>query len=842
MEKIHYKIILMSFFISLSFSVIAQNTASNTCTNCTFQINRYDIDKENLRLKVYLNAKDENGDPFNINDLNLIIEEKKLNESDQSYENNPFPTNPKVIGENATEAPTVLFLLDISGSMCGEKIVNAKNAILDVITDNNLPSDKTYFATFHDEVSKSKILTRENYDEVVAPVQACNSYDTDLYYAIDNKVKELNNLTSGRKIIILLADGKNDNVKNPKYNKKGVNRITENELLNSISKLDDKFGIWTIGLGNKSADKSNIRGIDEDFMKSVCAKTSNKEDKYEYASSPDQLKEAFKKQIESATDNIVLTIAPQDCEYTGLKRRLKISYNYRGKTGSDIYDYSEGSSSAAITLCKDEGQTNYLLMAGIGSLLVITLLGILIFIFPLITTRQFKNEYVMSLAKYREVFPSKARLIDPYTLEIIEQDDLIVCKCKQVQLWETWQVDKEGKGGDRCANYDKCLSDPNWNCNAGDGESPYTRKSNFFEQQGINRKLNWLWFGALGGLVTWGIYILLNEILLENGSLFFAQDMFKYIFDSNDLAISNSLLNASLVGLSMGIGITSMLAFVEERGSSQKFDILNIILRILMGALIAIPVFIAGEFMFSSLQDYLPTFISNYIIRLISWIIFGISLGFVVTINSGIKTTNGIKAGFIASLIAYVVFILLITFIKNDEWANLIGYLAYGGILGALIYAVVAKLEDYEIEFLEPNKFSGRKVFVSKWLTQNGDNIGIGTDPASRVFIKWSDIDPAVEGRHAEFIYEDGLIYINPFYDIKINNKPIKVGKLTELENNDVVQIGEKTKFRFISLKKTDDKKRGSDIRNRSTEASAEFENAEVRDNVKKKIKIKKIK
>ena len=80
MEKIHYKIILMSFFISLSFSVIAQNTASNTCTNCTFQINRYDIDKENLRLKVYLNAKDENGDPFNINDLNLIIEEKKLNE------------------------------------------------------------------------------------------------------------------------------------------------------------------------------------------------------------------------------------------------------------------------------------------------------------------------------------------------------------------------------------------------------------------------------------------------------------------------------------------------------------------------------------------------------------------------------------------------------------------------------------------------------------------------------------------------------------------------------------------------------------------------------------------
>jgi hypothetical protein len=181
------------FLTLLSFSVIAQQEQTVTteeCTDCSFQINRYKLDKDDLTLKVYINAKNDSGSPFDLNQLNLKIEEKKSNEGDEAYETYNY-TKKEMAGSGA-EAPTVLFLLDISGSMCGDKIINAKNAILDVISDNDLPQDRTYFATFHDEVSESKVLTRDNYDEVVAPVQACNAYDTDLHFALDEKVRELN--------------------------------------------------------------------------------------------------------------------------------------------------------------------------------------------------------------------------------------------------------------------------------------------------------------------------------------------------------------------------------------------------------------------------------------------------------------------------------------------------------------------------------------------------------------------------------------------------------------------------------------------------------------------------
>ena len=50
-----------------------------------------------------------------------------------------------------------------------------------------------------------------------------------------------------------------------------------------------------------------------------------------------------------------------------------------------------------------------------------------------------------------------------------------------------------------CPNYPNCMeyNDP---CNGAGGEEI---QGSFFAQQGKNRILNWLWFGAVGGYVAW---------------------------------------------------------------------------------------------------------------------------------------------------------------------------------------------------------------------------------------------------------------------------------------------------------------------------------------------------
>ncbi len=562
------------------------------------------------------------------------------------------------------------------------------------------------------------------------------------------------------------------------------------KALNSLTSISN-IEIFPILLGN-SANTS--------FFKTIVDRTQSSLDEMKRGNLSQAFIQGIIKGNKKSLPNLKVSTKLIDATFQPLEERgYKIKYSVDGEGFSDRKKAVINSSTGTVDIRPLEHlEYNVFSVLLIGLFIIAALLLFFWLLIPTYNRLHFKQNHIK---KYSSIKKAGVRANDPLTLEEIKDDETVVVMGKKIMLLETWKYLKEHKGEtskDHAIFFKNQLS------------------GNFFSQNGDFQRLNWVWFGALGGYLAWCIGLLFKMVSID-----FYLHLLESWFDTPQKQISSAVYDASLTGVAMGVGIVFALALVDELGSSRSFRISSIFKRVLIGAIVGLFVFLGESYLTASF------FNSSYIGGLLGWTIFGTFIGLTVTFFSSIELKNGIIGGFISGVISFHFYYLFQTapfFIDvfNASFAQMFSFIIYGCVLGYVIFKVVFRLEDFDITFLSPEAFYGRKNPISKWLKSDSyEAIYIGTDPGCEITIKWSQQDKkaVLLPRHARLTYDDGLVNIEPLNKESENGKTEKaellinntlVNRKTILNDKDRIRLG----LHSISLMEFNARQKGTKERN----------------------------
>ncbi|MCB0634771.1 MAG: FHA domain-containing protein, partial [Lewinella sp.] len=535
------------------------------------------------------------------------------------------------------------------------------------------------------------------------------------------------------------------------------------QLLTQVRNLDSLFMIHCIGFGSD---------VDSTILKQIVDASPNPDDKYSFAPEPDDISDIMTDLTKGQSYNLKLSVHPDDfCEYIGNTRQISLHFNYKNTilTASHAYSYGQPGAGKQ-SLCIGEEQKSFMELLPYAMGLVTALLIIFLTIFPFIARRRFQAKYVK---RFKEVKTSNNMIVkDPITATVIQDNDKVVAYvCDHVNLLQSWK-----DNGDRCGVRD-CYK----------GSAKYSTSSNFFKQSSdTTRRLNWIWFGALGGAIGWLLFKILESMGRNDGS-----GLLGMFSDQTNIASYNDAMST---GAGLGFGIALAFAFVEEKGQSRALDWRRILLRAVLGLFLGGIIFVLMYLIFLNvIQQFNLDFVSQFF----AWLLFGMLLAVLTSVRSSIELRSALFSGLLASVAGFLVYYWSTNtgWIANDQVGKIVGMIAYGAILGVIMDTVRSSLEDFSLEFLSPAHVQ-RKNPISKWLKEEGAEIMIGSSPQAHVYIKW---DAQVKDHHAALTYEGGKVFIVPRAQTIVNGRVLR--SKASLENNDIIKLGDKsiTTLRFIS-------------------------------------------
>jgi hypothetical protein len=395
----------------------------------------------------------------------------------------------------------------------------------------------------------------------------------------------------------------------------------------------------------------------------------------------------------------------------------------------------------------------------LGSFALILLLLILSELIPFFRKQAFKRKYVRPYHKVREAGESS---LHPVTARPIDLNEQVVVKCENplcgvpLSIWE--------KKNYECWHYPKqCQGTANIGFRQ------------FFHQMGIFKKLNWLWFGALGGFLAWTLYYLLRSFLPIS-------------------TWQSEQLYPIYMGAALGISLSSMLAWVEEKGQGRELSYKRIALKVLLGLVASVLVF----YLFTLLP-------ANPYLAGLNWLLFCVVLGVILSVNSAITLHRGLLSGFIAGTLSTLVYVLLLVLVPNPEaeLPLLATFILAGGILGYIIMQVVSELERIELEVISPPYRRGLQIPLDRWLNA-GQKVTLGRSMKScEVRVKWED--NYVLPEHAELKMQNNKVYITPLGDAEIwvGDGPLKNGRSYRLEGGEIIRLGRHSQTAFKYMQKS---------------------------------------
>lgn len=689
--------------------------------------------------------------------------------------------------------------------MVGEKLQQAKLAIKDFLTDfePKNPGSTVYFSTFDNDTSPKQPLTLSNFDSVVGNltiIDPANKH-TDLHRTLYNKIDEMNATVDStqRKVIILLTDGKDDTYSIQNY--QGA-RISKEQVYEKARGCDKEFAIYTIGVGNQG-----IKGdLEEDFLKQIPASTPYATDTYNYAKFAGELKGIFKAISRKISSNIEIQVYPGKGyrEYDGIQRDLNLRITYEGNTYVDIKKYGAGAYNNQIeierananlvpnedTTAKEKNQQQ-ITAAAWGVALLLGILLLLILLLPGLKKLYFQGKFIH---RYGDIKKDKIRKTCPIIKSPIKDDTIVVDKCLTMVSLKGWKHLGGSCGVPKCPT----CGGPKKNHK---DTTDHKRKNllqqgtaELLQQEGVNKRLAWLWFGALGGFIGWGFYVLAARLGLESWhKTMVVQALVKdsQVDTFNIAVISGIFLSA---GLSIG------LLWVENLKRATPAPWGRVLLKILLAFVASWGIFMLVTY------AYLHYFNFNYIGGFISWLMFSIALGFILTLDSGIPRRNGLIAGFLASIFAYHIYYGLIELIPNPLMGQMMGYIFLGTLLGLVMVWVINSLEEFYLEVAIPAKKRGTYIRLSKWLMQNQILIlgrkrkipdGYQDTLYTMETILW---DSKIEDHHVAFRYNrnEAKVFVKPLpntrggsHFVEVNGR--NISKEAALKDKDLIKIGNTT-------------------------------------------------
>ncbi len=632
---------------------------------------------------------------------------------------------------------------------------------------------QVWFSTFGSEVGPAQLMTSESKDSLLAKIQT-GDRSSDLYRSVFQHVRDMKK-TGGKKVLILLSGGVNSYLSNSEYYQTRLPYDTS-DVFRLVSSLDYSFSLFPVAIGSKK---------DEGFLKQLAVHSPAPSDAYSDAALPKGL-ESFVGKSEVLHSNNVIRLFPVDRVQRGRTRTLKLVWGVTGKEVNVSFKEAGSPNNPQPLARTGSAVANFFQQLLIAIGLVGGMLALFQFAVPGVERQRFRKKYVV---KYKQEGNVSKR--DPLTNEPFQAGESVVVKCRQMCSVSTW----EGIGG-QCPNYPDCL-DFNDPC---DGAGAPTVDKKFFSMKGIFRQLNWLWFGLLGGFIGWllfAVFKLLNFTWYYKLYTNIANQIgLAETSAGGGLANFDSMADDTVLGIAFGAGLCFALAWVEERGQPRQLSWGRIMLRTALGTVVSAMVFLLGfSIQFGGLVEN-PLFSG-----LITWALFGVAIGIVLSVGSSIAISRAVLGGLIAAVIAYLAYYGLSFLTTDFGLARLIGFVLMGGILGAMLNTVISALEDFELEYLSPSQYRGTNP-ISKWL-KAGLEITVGKEPGSYVYVKWDD--ESVEPRHAKLSFFNGVVYIEPLAETLRKGFMLPMNKKTPLKNGDIIQLGRAsiTKFKYVEKRKT---------------------------------------
>jgi len=662
----------------------------------------------------------------------------------------------------------VLFLIDVGKAVSQRELEHSKTIIRTIVNQYILSDSSFYYISLFDNQDllsynngwKKRPLRSNEVGQQLSSIRSTNR-DSDIYAALYRHNQTIVE-KKGKKVIFLFTNRQTEPISAASYKKVDV---LERVIL--ISKEKEDYYLFPVAIGQNP---------DTDLLESFAGASLQQNDGIGIGALPPKLNSVLENTREYVHTHYI-DVTPSESVFDGDVRKFKAVFD---NSFTEYLSITRGSRLKPLILqtFPSELWLGFLL---VGLLIIVAMFGVFQLGIPILRKRQFEKLYV----KIYQPEP-KRRITDPLTNQYIRAGEKIVTRCQQVVTLATWE-----SVGSQCPSYPDCMY--HQSC-AGAG-APETGKR-FFSMQGIYRRLNWLWFGAIGGLIGWTLFAATNYF----GFSAFQESVVKPIYQAYDTITSadlptpnlQDLANDTFLGFAFGIGLICMLSWVEERGQARKISWARILVRTLFGSFLTAVLFLLGFYV--QFTTNIPSALVNGLI----WTLFGAAVGVILSIASSIPLRRGVLGGTLAGVVAFGVYFSINGIAPyQSNFAKLIALLSMGGVLGYILVTVVRSFEEYELEFIAPTAFR-RSVPISKWLKNNVE-LYIGTEAGSYIYIKWND--PAAQPRHARLIYENETVSILPFAETLVNNHIIPLEKKTPLSRGDLIKLGRdsSTQIRFIA-------------------------------------------
>ena len=612
-----------------------------------------------------------------------------------------------------------------------------------------------YFAQFSDqftpfvEQSQLAFTTVPKVSEEAEPA---------LYHTLIEQIRHIrdNEQYPGKKIIMLFCSGANQS---PFTEESASLPFDSTDLELFLEGLPKDILIFPIGIGSDENQAT--------LLETITNSTPNSNDDFAVGKIPVFLSKAIDTDI-SVRYTHILKFSPQGTQiYKGETWNYELQLDkYRQR-----YSTQPGSVYQPKVITRNPKSTEWLILGGIGFGIIALILLICFKLFPLLQKVQFKNKYV------KPYVPKKGRkVIDPITGEALAPGELVVTKCHQTVALDTWNMDGH------CPFYPDCMGEHYFGC---DGAGAPEKGASLFSMNGIYRNLNWLWFGAVGGYLGWIFYGLISSFFQENLKAFMQsilQSINPMNFQSGYTSIEfvRDLTNNTLIGIALGTSLILMLSMVEERSQARANAMVRTIGRTVLGLLVCAIVFSLGFYIEKAIEW-------PYLGGLFTWLLFGLALGLVLSVKSSINLYRGFIGGGLAAFIGYQFYWLIGMYFADFYLSKLIGMIIFGAILGLVLATVIAYMEDFKLEYVQPTSIQNPDVPISKWL-KSGVEVLIGTGTDCYVYIKWKD--EAVLEHHAKLTYEEGNVFLTAIGETIVNNQPIQKGDRMILRDGAMIQLG----------------------------------------------------
>lgn len=418
-------------------------------------------------------------------------------------------------------------------------------------------------------------------------------------------------------------------------------------------------------------------------------------------------------------------------------------------------------------------------------LTIVVILCVNRLIIPGFRSKAFERKYYKNYVPQANVRVLTCR----YCGQPVTEGELVVQRCKHTMHARCWK-----ENGYKCAEYGQ-------NCT--EGIQPHGDWRELFSSTSMQENRTTI-HGIIAAFIGWIIY----EVTGRGGWLQAISEPIVNMCYSNDGTTVDltldciSRVSAMLcIGLLLGFLLSLVFRYNDEYRTKDAKIWLRIIGLSLLTALIGMLAFaLGGVILCLLLSAIAPSYIAWYC-SLPAYMLFSVCVALALTIGSSIPVRSALIGGGVAAVIGFIVLSLSALTPDSMPWMSmLLNFIIFGGGLGASLVTVRMLAEKYFLTYTLDGV--EKRIPIHKWMnaTGGGNKVKIGMTIGCEIQMNW-ERSGKVAKEHAELYidHDRSMPVIKSLYaGILFNNRTdMNVGQTMLLTNGDSFRIGDTT-FKYV--------------------------------------------